>query len=1312
MPDNDLKQSLQHSLARFANGKLADNARDLFNVLGYRSDKTVKLASSSPQAFVAQFKGSKSLIEENALFAEWTSADLIFQLTSAEVAHTGQRTLFEGDRRVDNKIIESYVFLAIGLRGDAYTRTQLAAITREVNKVFPMPALILFQHGNTLTLAVIDHRVNKRDESKDVLEKVTLIKDIRCANPHRAHIEILFDLALEQLNADGNIKNWVNLHEAWRATLDTSELNKKFFREVANWYFWAQSKVKFPKGAGRNEDERKAISVIRLLTRLIFVWFVREKNLVPDELFDKRRVDELLKYDDPKDSTYYKAILQNLFFGTLNTEMDTRDFRHQPRQSGGRADDYMAHNRYRYEKYFKKPDEFLKLCAPVPFLNGGLFECLDKSEDERADGFSDRPDNELVVPDDLFFGKERDIDLNEIYGTSSKRSKVRGLIHIFDSYKFTVDENTPIEEEIALDPELLGKVFENLLAAYNPETGVTARKQTGSFYTPREIVNYMVDESLVAYLETKLVETGNYASEDSRQNLNTRLRHLLSYNNEPHQFSHAEVDVLMRAIDQLKVLDPACGSGAFPMGMLHKLVYVLRKLDPDNTRWKALQIARANAMEDAQERASELADIEDAFANDADYARKLYIIENCLYGVDVQPIAVQIAKLRCFISLIVDDKVDDNKPNRGIRPLPNLETKFVAANSLIGVERPVETERPRAENKPQEQLKLTPKMVKLRDELVEVLRQYLKTKKPDVQKKYLASGEAVAEELNRAFKDVPGFAPINANWVFTTARSVDDLIDQLPGAKQEQATAVMFRSDDIEEKEKQLAEVRRSIFGAHSYARKKLWRERDRKLRAEIAELLKKSGWGDATAGKLAAWDPYEANVAAAFFDAEWMFGVSGGFGIVMGNPPYIEFKKMLASDKELYASYSTATGKYDIYVLFIESSAKVLNPQGTLCFINPTTFMKKDYGSGLREFISGKLGIVRILDFGDIQVFENATNYTGIFFFSADRKHDYEFQYHKYKNIGREIDVTEFSEHLHTEADFKDILKVRSSKLGVDTWNFQVAYVDSLLARIQKDSDLLSVFVAEIFEGIASGKDEVFYIGEDVIARNGIEKGVLFPLLKGKDIKAYSLDWSGTYVIYPYDKDSKVYAENDMKRLFPNALEYLRQNRKLLSGRGYFEKSNKLWFELWNQRKFQNFSQLRIVSPEISDRNNFAFTDAYFGNTKTYHIILKNRSQERYLAFLGLLNSSLLDYVYKLITTPHAGGFYAYKSQFLNLLPISKRLSASEEKIAVHVRKILAAKRKDADADTSALEREIDALVYQLYGLTAEEIKVVEGSV
>ena len=246
---------------------------------------------------------------------------------------------------------------------------------------------------------------------------------------------------------------------------------------------------------------------------------------------------------------------------------------------------------------------------------------------------------------------------------------VAGLITILNRYKFTIVENTPIDQEIALDPELLGKVFENLLASYNEETKTTARKQTGSFYTPRPIVDSMVDESLKAHLERALggahapsrvvsgALAGNLpapekttasprsdpssarapkaARETRALPIKVRLDQLFTYTEEPHQFSDPEVATLIAAIDALKILDPACGSGAFPMGVLHKLVYILGKLDPDNDRWKQTQLAKLDSAPMREE-------LERAFAdNNDDYGRKLYLIENCLDGVDIQPIAIQ-----------------------------------------------------------------------------------------------------------------------------------------------------------------------------------------------------------------------------------------------------------------------------------------------------------------------------------------------------------------------------------------------------------------------------------------------------------------------------------------------------------------------------------------------------------------------------------------------------------------------------------------------------------------------------------------------
>jgi len=687
MNDVDVKKNIERALHDFSTHDFKKSAEHLFGVMGYSSEKRIQGLSSEPEEFIARFDYEAKFRPEKAFFSKWKTVHFLFQLTTDEIKNAFQMGFaFETLCRVDDTIMESYLFIAVELLGKDYSRSMLASITREINRVFLMPVMVLFNYSDAITLSIINRRLNKVDSSKDVLEKVTLIKDINFSKPHRAHIEILFDLSLDALHANYPFTNFVELHRAWQKALDSSELNNRFYKEIAAWYFWAVQNVTYPKSAGKDTEERNSVGVIRLITRLIFIWFIKEKGLVPEQLFDMASINGLLVNQGSNESTYYKAVLQNLFFGTLNTEMGKRQFRHESSTLAGRSDDYLSHNRYRYKGYFKDPEAFLQLCSNVPFLNGGLFECLDKSETQRIDGFSDRPNNELSVPDYLFFSGVKDIDLNDIFGTTNKRYQVRGIIEIFKSYKFTIVENTPIEEEIALDPELLGKVFENLLASYNPETGVTARKKTGSFYTPREIVNYMVDETLLPYLEAQLKARVPILTKMT--DLANLLREVFAYTEKAHPFNAVEANALIDAIDNIKIIDPACGSGAFPLGMLHKLIFILGKLDPDNKRWKELQIKRVDELPELDERQNALAIIQQEFASEPNYARKLYLIENCLYGVDIQPIAVQIAKLRCFISLVVDDEIDDSRPNRGIRPLPNLETKFVAANSLVTIERP------------------------------------------------------------------------------------------------------------------------------------------------------------------------------------------------------------------------------------------------------------------------------------------------------------------------------------------------------------------------------------------------------------------------------------------------------------------------------------------------------------------------------------------------------------------------------------------------------------------------------------------------
>jgi adenine-specific DNA-methyltransferase len=756
MPNVDLRTSLSKSIHHFADLELSIASIELLKVLGYASEKRLVLSPNTKEQFSLSFDPQHKLDEKKSLYQSWKSIDLLFQLTDEEIKKGlgGQGGIFE-NKQVDNSIINSYLFFSLELSGEKYSRSDLAQVTREINKLFLMPVMVIFKNNGCITIGIVSRRLNKKDASRDVLEKVTLIKDIQISEPHHGQIDILSELALENLARNRQISNFIELQKAWEETLDISVLNKKFYKEIQSWYFWAVKNVTFPEGAGADLELRNQTSVIRMITRLIFVWFIKEKGLVPEELFDETKLKDILVSHNSNESVYYKAILQNLFFATLNTEMgEGRKFRSE--NDSGRDGHYLIHNVYRYKRYFKDPDAALKLFSVVPFLNGGLFECLDKEIEEngkrrviRIDGFSDRDDNPVKIPGKLFFGSEHEEDLSDAYGDRSHaHDKVRGLLDIFNRYKFTIEENTPIEEEVALDPELLGKVFENLLAAYNPETGTTARKQTGSFYTPREIVNYMVDEALIAYLD------GILAKGESNQN---RLRNLLSYNQDLHYFNPMETSILIKAIDGIKVLDPACGSGAFPMGVLHKLVFILTKLDPDNKYWQGLQKQKAISdteeafqIGDQSERRQRLLDIDEAFENNAsDYGRKLFLIENCIFGVDIQPIAVQISKLRFFISLVVDQAIKKGKNNLGIRPLPNLESKFVAADTLMTIE------------KPKQSMFRNPLISNKEKELAKVREALFIARTPSTKYQYRENDRQLREEISTLLK--------NDGWNDTTA---------------------------------------------------------------------------------------------------------------------------------------------------------------------------------------------------------------------------------------------------------------------------------------------------------------------------------------------------------------------------------------------------------------------------------------------------------------------------------------------------------------------------------------------------------------
>ena len=668
------KDHIQNDLEALSGGDFSEQAKQLLATLGYSSKRTIPY-SGDPSEF---FTDPSDTISRKNLLKQATSLKLVFQLTDEEISGIG--SLFDNNE-VDESRAESFYFVTAELQPGTYSRTKYAEMTREINKRYEQsPAVILFRVDKLLTIAFIGRRPHKHDQARDVLGKVTLIKDIRLNNPHRAHLDILSELSLEEcagwIENKNKQKNFDGLLSAWLAKLDTEELNKRFYMQLFKWFERAEQKCTFP-GRKNKVFLSPQEHIIRLITRLMFIWFIKEKGLIAPALFNEEKIRTLLKdYDPDNGASYYRAVLQNLFFATLNTETDKRRFSKQTNTT------HRDFSLYRYKAEMKDPGKLLELFAQTPFINGGLFDCLDSLEGQkkkgyRIDCFSDHPKHsgKLSIPNHLFFGEG-------------------GLIPLFEHYKFTVEENTPIEQEVALDPELLGKVFENLLAAYNPETSKTARKQTGSYYTPRAVVDYMVDEALIACLAEKV-----QPNDGDREYLNARLRYLLDYadafNDADELFVDAERGSIVRAIMEMKILDPAVGSGAFPMGTLHKLTLALRRLNPRKL-WEELQKEKAKqrageAFETADQhrRDEKLKEISDIFQRykDSDFGCKLYLIQNNLFGVDIQPVACQIAKLRFFISLAIEQNpnMQAKDHNYGIKPLPNLETRFVAANTLLGL---------------------------------------------------------------------------------------------------------------------------------------------------------------------------------------------------------------------------------------------------------------------------------------------------------------------------------------------------------------------------------------------------------------------------------------------------------------------------------------------------------------------------------------------------------------------------------------------------------------------------------------------------
>ena len=937
--------------------------------------------------------------------------------------------------------------------------------------------------------------------------------------------------------------NYTSLAEIVEA-FSVEKVNEEFYREIATWFHKlvgakttkTQYNTAFTLPSVDSKTNHKVYQdfAVRLIGRLVFVWFLKfkkdtqGKGLIPDALISSQAAQN---YPD-----YYHSILEKVFFEMLNKNIRSR------------RDNALG--------------ACLEYSSQIPYLNGGLFEAIteDYYEVDTFSGFS-KYQNTLNIDNSYF------ID----------------IFQILERYNFTIDENSSSDIEVSVDPEMLGRIFENLLGEINPATGDTARKATGSFYTPRAIVEYMVRKSIEEYLS-------------QHTQLDIDRINLLFIEGEENDFSQQEKNKIIQALDKLKILDPACGSGAYPMGILQQIFSILSKIDPDNSLWLEIILAKLP---------NELLRNEIRSNPSLDYIRKLGIIESSIFGVDIQESAVEISRLRFFLSLIVDQEIQENKENRGIEALPNLDFKFVSANTLIS--------------------------------------------------------------LNNHSRQGTLSDP-----------EIEDLVFRL------KALRSRFFNEHTEK------EILKTQFVS-------IQKQLTQKYSKVLSNVMSK---------KLADWEPFE-HKASDWFDPEWMFGVTEGFDIVIGNPPYIQLQK-----KELIPEYMSKAYKAegyltfkstgDIYSLFYEKGFDLLRKDGILCYITSNKWMRAGYGEPLRGYFADHTIPLQLIDFGGFKVFKSATVDTNIYLAKKGNSDTYHLKAVHFKNdfkIGDNL------------SDYINQNSTILTKLSKDTWFIGSKAEIALKEKIEKLGKPLKDWDVKINYGIKTGLNEAFIIDEEtrtrLIKEDPKSEEIIKPILRGRDIKRYGYDFANIYLIATFpalhlDIDNYPAIKNFLLDFGKDRLEQI--GKTLLDGSTSRKKTGNKWFETQDQIGYwKEFAKEKVVWTPVNSEYSFSVVDSdiYFNNS----LFMITGGIPRY--FCAYFNSKLFrKYISYLLDSEDN---YTYGSKMIIEKSPIPEISHISQKIETLVDQILIFKK--SYKDTTDLEAQIDELVMDLYDLTPEERDIVRGN-
>jgi hypothetical protein len=978
----------------------------------------------------------------------------------------------------------------------------------------------------------------------------------------------------------------------------------------------------------------------KLLGQIVFLYFLQKKGWFGVKrgkewgTGSKHFLRELFQKKHGTYKNFFNDILEPLFYNTLAVE---------------RSKDYS--------------DRF---DCKIPFLNGGLFDPINNY---------DWIETEIYLPDELFSNdiktKEGDI------GT--------GILDVFDRYNFTVKEDEPLEKEVAVDPEMLGKVFENLLE-------VKDRKSKGTYYTPREIVHYMCQESLINYLVSELSSSVIARSEATRQSqsgdcfaearndIPTRKdiealikygetavehdRRVVSKGKETEAYSFRlpesirdHAGLIDEKLADIRVCDPAVGSGAFLLGMMSEIVRARNTLT------------------------TYLGDEE----NRTMYNFKRHAIHNCLYGVDIDPGAVEIAKLRLWLSLMVDE--EDIKH---IKPLPNLDYKLMQGNSLL---------------EEFEGIKLFDEKLISSKPFDETQAKEIKEKQSKLQKEFIDlhnRGRLTKAERTRIEAEQGKLAAI---------------LKKMTAPKKDSGQERMVyevRAGEIAEKLKKLHE---EFFDAYHINRKVRLKEQIDRLEWELIEATLKEHKNENALAKLEQFK--KANTKPFFlwklnFSEVFLSGAKsasgghrkGGFDVVIANPPYVRQEKIKHIKSALKKEYGDFfCGTADIYTYFYKRGIDLLKEKGHLCFIAPNKFMRAGYGKNTRNLLMTEVTPKVIIDFCDLPIFD-ATTYPSIILLEKSHPDT------KSEALAATFTETEQLERL--EATLEDIgFPMPITALKTESWNLERPEVLALMEKLRETGVPLGEYVqGRFYYGIKTGLNNAFVINEKtrerLITEDPTSEEIIKPWLRGRDIRKWKAEWAGLYLInipssankrWPWSNaKTEKKARDIFKQTYPAIHDHLSQWEDKLRKR---DDQGKFWWELRSCIYYSEFERPKIIYPDIAKSPKFTWDEskALLGNTA--YII---PTDEIWLT--GLLNSSLIWWFYHHMSSTIQSGYVRFIAQYMEQIPIPK-ISGTQQ--ASFVKLVQKAFSNFESPDVPRLEEEIDQLVYKLYNLTPEEIEIVE---